>query len=94
MEDKELCDCDFQILFLFSLFLLPLIYYISSLISDWKSRKLCLSKHSLLSSSSLKFGEFLVMSLNSMKSKLPFVDKEVGAKEDEERKYNRDITGY
>ena len=29
-----------------------------------------------------------------MKSKLPFVDKEVGAKEDEERKYNRDITGY
>ena len=39
-----------------------------------------LSKHSLLSSSSLKFGEFLVMSLNSMKSKLPFVDKEVRAK--------------
>jgi hypothetical protein len=28
----------------------------------------------------LKFGEFLVMSLNSMKSKLPFVDKEVRAK--------------
>ena len=94
MEDKELCDCDFQILFLFSLFFTSpdLLHFFVDI--RLKSLKLSLSKHSLLSSSSLKFGEFHVMSLNSMKSKLPFVDKEVEAKEDEERKYNRDITGY
>ena len=36
------------------------------------------------------------MSLNSMKSKLPFEDKEVKqeTKMERERKYNRDVTGY
>ena len=71
------------------------ITFLSCRYQSWKSLKLYLSKQ-FTQHLILEVRRILVMSLNSMKSKLPFEDKEVNqeTKMERKRKFNRDVSGY